>query len=117
MATPSGRNKKVSGAPSSRYTQGGEVDVYPSRTGWWERRIINKDDTDITVIITPQEEGRADLIAYNLYERPNMAWVVLQYNNIVDTATELTVGKVLRMPTLRRLTLDVLGRQTGGNVI
>lgn len=113
----SGRIRNVSSGPSSRYTQGGTVDIYPTRVGWWERRTLNKDDTDIIVTIQPQEDRRPDLIAYNLYKRPNLGWVVLQFNNIVDVETELLTGMVIKMPSLRRLTLDVLTRQTGGNVV
>jgi hypothetical protein len=116
MAT-SGRISKVSESPSSRYTQGGEVDVYATRVGWWEKRKIKQDDTDIFIEIQPHEEKRPDLIAHNVYRRAALGWVVLQYNNIVDIETELTVGKEIRLPTLRRLTLDVLSRPIGGNPV
>lgn len=115
MAT--GRIKNVSEGPSSRYTQGGTVDVYPTKVGWWERRNLKKDDTDIFIEIQPGEDRRPEIIAWNVYQRPNLAWVVLQFNNIVDVETELTIGKVIRLPSLRRLTLDILGRPTGGNKI
>lgn len=117
MATATGRVKKVSDAPSSRYTQGGEVEVYPTRAGWWERRPLQKDDTDIFIEIQPGEDRRPDTIAWNVYKRPNLGWVVLQFNSIVDVETELTIGKEIRLPSLRRLTLDILGRPTGGNQI
>jgi len=111
------RVKRVQNAPSSRYTQGGTTDVYSNRAGWWERATINKDDTDLIVTIRPDEDRRPDLIAFNVYNRSNLGWVVLQFNNIVDVETELTIGKVIRLPSVRRLTLDVLTKQTGGNVI
>jgi len=114
---PTSRPKKVANAASSRYTQGGTTDVYPNRTGWWERRKIEKDDTDMIFEVQPDEAKRPDLIAAHAYDRDNLGWVVLQYNNIVDIETELLTGKVLRLPSLRRLTLDVLSRQTGGNTI
>ncbi len=117
MTTRTGRQKNVSDSPSSRYTQGGEVDVYPTRVGWWEKRKIEQDDTDIVIEIQPHEEKRPDLIAYNAYKRENLGWVVLQFNNIVDIETELLVGKEIRLPSIRRLTLDVLTRPTGGNPI
>lgn len=115
MAT--GRNKNVTSAPTSRYTQGGEADIYPTRVGWWERRVLEKDDTDIFIEINPGEDRRPDMIAYNVYKRANLGWVVLQFNNIVDPEVELTTGTTIRLPSLRRLTLDILSRPTGGNVV
>jgi len=113
----SGRITNVSKSPSSRYTQGGDVDVYPTRVGWWEKRKIDKDDTDVFITIQPHEEKRPDLIAYNVYRRPNLGWVVLQFNNIVDLETELLSGVELRLPSMRRLTLNLLTRRTGGKPV
>lgn len=117
MAKPAGRIKNVTGSPSSRYTQGGETDIYPTRVGWWERRTIEKDDTDLLITINASEDRRPDLIAFHVYKRSNLGWVVLQFNNIVDVETELTMGKTIRLPSLRRMTMDILSRPTGGNVI
>jgi len=98
----------------SRYTQGGLTDRYPNRLGWWERRDIPEDDTDITITVTPAEDRRPDLIAYNMYGQSVLAWVVLQFNNIVDIQTELKTGTEIRLPTQRRLMLDILNQSTGG---
>ena len=117
MARPGNRYKSSANNPSSRYTQGGTVDVYPTRLGWWERRKIEQDDRDIIITIRPDEDRRPDLIAFHVYERPYLAWVVLQYNNIVDPEVELVTGKTIRLPSLRRLSLDVLSRPVGGNII
>lgn len=117
MANPGNRIKSAAKGPSSRYTQGGTTDVYPTRLGWWERRKVEQDDSDIVLTIRPDEDRRPDLIAFNVYERPHLGWVVLQYNSIVDTETELTIGKTIRLPSLRRLTLDILSRPVGGNII
>lgn len=111
------RNSKSSNSSRSRYTQGGTVDVYPTRLGWWERRAIPKDDSDITIEITSEEDRRPDLIAYNIYKQASLAWVVLQFNNIVDVETELKAGTTIRLPTQRRLILDILTKPTGGKKI
>lgn len=111
------RSKNSVGAPSSRYSRGGTTDVHRTRLGWWERRVIREDDTDLIITIQADEDRRPDLIAYNVYKRANLAWVVLQFNNIVDIETELTVGKTIRLPTLRRLTLDILSKSARGNVV
>jgi hypothetical protein len=103
--------------PKSRYTQGGLTDRYPRRLGWWERRSIPKDDTDITITIKSSEDRRPDLIAYNMYGQASLMWVVLQFNNVVDIETELRAGMEIRLPTQRRLMLDVMNRSTGGNKV
>ena len=94
----------------SRYVQGGTTDRFARRLGWWERRVLVQDDTDLTVIVRPEEDRRPDIIAYNLYGYAHLAWVVLQFNNIVDIQTELKTGAELRLPTPRRLTLDIMNR-------
>lgn len=111
------RPKNVTSSPSSRYTQGGRADVYPTRVGWWEKRKIEKADSDIFITIRPGEEKRPDLIAWNVYQRANLGWVVLQFNNIVDVETELVTGKTIRLPAIRRLTMDILTQRTGGNPV
>jgi hypothetical protein len=106
---PSSVNKR-----RSRYTQGGQTTRYPRRLGWWERRILRQRDDDIFHTITSIEAKRPDLIAYHTYGDPNLAWLVMQYNNIVDNVTELTEGTEIRLPTKQRVTLSILTGSTGG---
>lgn len=99
----------------SRYVQGGSTDRHPNRIGWWERRLIPKSDSDIVVFVQPQEVHRPDLIANRVYGKANLQWLVLQYNSIVDIQTEIVLGKALRLPNQRRVTMDIMSRPTGGN--
>lgn len=117
VKTSTSRTNNSSNNHKSRYTQGGLTDRYPNRLGWWERREIPKDDSDITLIITSAEDRRPDLIAFNMYGQPGLMWVVLQFNNIVDVETELTTGTEIRLPTQRRLMMDVMNQSTGGNPV
>ena len=94
-----------------RYVQGGETTVLQTRLGWWERTVIEQDDDDITYIIEQGEEGRADLIAFRIYQKPQLQWLVLQYNNIIDTVEQLKTGTVLRLPTQERVMLDIITKQ------
>jgi len=103
--------------PDSRYVQGGQTDVYPDRVGWWERRPLPKADSDFTIEIQPGEDRRPDLVAARVYGRTNLEWLVLQYNAIVDVETEFTTGTEIRLPTPRRVTLDLLSQRTGGNPV
>jgi hypothetical protein len=95
---------------NSRYVQGGDTIVNEKRLGWWERDItIPRDDiTDIIIDITIEYDGRPDLIAERAYGNAKLAWVVLQYNNIVDTIEELTVGKTITIPSQTRLFYSIM---------
>jgi len=99
----------------SRYVQGGSTDIYSKRLGWWERRKIIQQDDDFVVTILENEAARPDLISYRLYGKATYAWLVLQYNNIVDPVTELITGATIRMPARARLTLDIVTKPEGGN--
>lgn len=102
---------------TSRYVQGGLTDIYGKRLGWWEKRKIEKQDDDFLFAILDGETARPDLISQRVYGKPVYAWLVLQYNNIVDPETELVVGNILRMPTQQRLILDIVTKPEGGKPI
>lgn len=102
---------------NSRYVQGGTTDKYKNRIGWFERRVIERRDDDITVIIRKTEEHRPDLLSYRIYGKSNLMWLVLQYNNIIDIETEFLTDKEIILPNPRRVLLDILNQPTGGNVV
>lgn len=93
-----------------RYKQGGTVDNEPTRLGWWERRVFSPAYDDITVKITTTYISRPDLIAFDVYGRANLMWLVLQYNNIVDINEELVEGRTIKLPSPARLYSDILTR-------
>lgn len=98
----------------SRYVQGGDTIVYPNRLGWWERRVFEKDDDDIFMTIDLRYDRRPDLLAFEMYGNAQLAWLVLQYNNIVDINEEFVAGSEIRIPTAERVTLVMLNRTPGG---
>lgn len=114
MAIKEFRNKSSVLKPHSRYVQGGETVVYKKRLGWWEQYLdIKRNDvTDITVTITSRYANRPDLIAYDYYENALLAWIVLQYNNIVDAKEELTLGKTITIPSAARVYYDIMVHST-----
>lgn len=101
----------------SRYTQGGTTDRYPTRLGWWDRRILPKSDTDIFVTIDARYEFRPWMVAYDYYGSESLEWLVLQYNDILDTMEDFVQGVELRLPTNQRLNLEILSKQTGGKIV
>lgn len=115
MATPS-VNKRTSSVNKrhTRYVQGGTTTTFPLRLGFWERLVLLPDDDDLFHTISNRQDRRADIIADDVYGRANLAWIVLQFNNIVDVNLELRAGTELRLPTPDRVFFDLLNRSTGG---
>jgi hypothetical protein len=94
----------------SRYIQGGKTDINIKRLGWWERFIDIETDqvSDITIVIDTKYDNRPDLIAHDYYKNANLAWIVLQYNNIVDIKEEFIKGKIITIPSFNRVFYDIL---------
>lgn len=103
------RNKSSVLKTHTRYVQGGETEIKKKKLGWWERKIIDKNDvTDVTITITNDAAGRPDLIAYSVYKDAKLAWLILQYNNIVDVVEELAAGKEITLPNPQRVYFEIL---------
>lgn len=99
---------------NTRYVQGGLTTVWPNRLGFWERKNIPQRDNDLFVVVTNRQDRRPDLIAFDYYGKPDLGWIVLQYNNIVDINLELREGAQIRIPDPDRLFFDLLNTPTGG---
>ncbi len=112
--TINNKNVKSTDNRNSRYVQGGTSEIYNNRTGWWERRVFEPQDDDIRFVVTAAEEGRPDVISQRIYGKAIYAWLVLQYNNIVDVETELLPGAVMFLPSQNRLILDIITKPSGG---
>jgi hypothetical protein len=93
---------------TGRYRQGGDTTAVPNRLGWWERHSFPKSTDDIPFKITAKYISRPDLIAFDVYGRSKLMWVILQYNNIIDINQELTEGRILALPSVRRLQTEIL---------
>jgi len=102
---------------NSRLVQGGLTDTFTNRLGWWERRPLRRSDDDFNIIILGHEAARPDLISHRVYGKALYAWLVLQYNNIVDPEVELASGMRIVLPTKSRLILDIITRSEGGNPV
>lgn len=111
------RTNNSTESQNSRYVQGGMTDRYKTRLGWWEKQEIAPATDDILITIQAREVGRPDLIANRLYQKAELAWLVLQFNNIIDPVVELTVNKQLTMPSPSRVMLNILTHTTGGKEI
>ncbi len=99
---------------NSRYVQGGTTTTHPRRLGWWNRLVMLADDDDLFHTITNRQDRRADIIARDVYDKSELSWIVLQFNNVADINLELRAGTEIRLPTPDRVFFDMLNRPTGG---
>lgn len=93
---------------TTRYRNGGTTEAFPTRIGWWERRVISRSVDDIVLNVSVRQAFRPDIISNDVYGTPMLAWLVLQYNNIVDVNVELGQGAVLYLPQKSRVMFNVL---------
>lgn len=100
----------------SRYVQGGVTETFNNRLGWWERDLegFAQDATDIRVVISSRYSKRPDRLAFDIYGKSSLMWLVLQYNSIVDINEEFVAGKAIRLPDPSRATFSFLNKRTGG---
>ncbi len=103
--------------PLSRYVQGGQTDVFPSRLGWWDGITFTTASDDLKFTLEARYNTRPDLLAYDVYGKSTLMWVVLQYNAIVDINEEFITGVTVILPSKSRLFSSILINQTGGNPV
>ncbi|MGZ8924658.1 MAG: hypothetical protein ACXW2E_02120 [Nitrososphaeraceae archaeon] len=100
---------KSNKAQEGRFVQGGTVEDFGNRLGWWERKIFPKSPTDVEIMLISKYNRRPDLLAHDLYGKSSLQWFILQYNNISDI-TEFEHGLTLILPTRSRLFGELLSK-------
>jgi len=95
---------------NSRYAHaaGGATESNGRFLQFYERQVIEEADDDEPFAISPEFENRPDLIANKFYGQSNLKWVIMLRNNILNPLTDLTVGKVLMIPSKVRLNSEIL---------
>lgn len=88
---------------NGRYTLGGTTEVSSWALEAWEMNEMSGDPTDIVYYIEPQYENKPYLLGYTFYGDEGLWWIICQYNGIIDPLTELTVGKLILVPTIERV--------------
>lgn len=96
-----------------RYVGGGQTEVNNKAIEWWERAKFSHDVSDSQFVIDAVFENRIDKIAYATLGDSSLAWLILQYNSILDPLTEIIPGRILRIPTKTRVQ-TMLGSKVGG---
>jgi hypothetical protein len=98
---------------NSRYVAGGATEVNVNALEWWERTKFSFDQTDIIYSVEKHREGRLDLIAHDHLGDSKLWWLIAQYNSILDVFTEISEGRIIRIPAPARAKSMVTG-QLGG---
>ena len=100
---------------TSRYVAGGTAEVNKTAIEWWERTVFEADPTDTEYVVEKRFEGRLDWITALFLGEQNVRywWVVAMLNNILDPYTEVTTGRIIRIPTKERLQ-NMQGGKLGG---
>lgn len=96
---------------TGRYGYGGSSVDYGQRLGWWERTVFEKSPSDISLNITPRYSQRPDLIAYDMYGQSGLAWLVLQFNNIINVDEELVTGVTITLPSKSRALTEIINKR------
>ena len=95
---------------SGRFVQGGTAELKGNRLGWWERKILPKSSSDVEYIVTRKYAGRPDLLAYDMYGRASLQWLVMQFNNVSDIHVDFIEGTKIMLPTRSRVFGELLTR-------
>lgn len=57
-------------------------------------------ETSEKVRLTAAFEGRPDLLSYRFYGNWNLGWLIAYHNDMLDPVEEMTVGKIVDIPSL-----------------
>lgn len=101
----------------SRYVQGGQTTAFSNRLGWWERYTFQPAFDDHIITLTAEYAQRPDKLAFDLYGKASLMWVILQYNNINDINEEFIEGNIVKAPTRERLILQVLNKTSKDAIV
>lgn len=99
---------------NTRYVQGGDASMEGSRIGWWERRDFSQSDIyEKFFKIDDVYAKRPDLLAEDELGSSDLEWIILQYNNIVDTNEEFVYGKIIKIPSKSYVRTYIINRPIG----
>ena len=93
---------------NGRYSTGGKSIIEDGFLKYWDKYSFPKSETDSTYTIDRDMAGRPDKLSYALYGDSDLAWFILQYNDIIDITEEFIEGAQLYIPTKSRIQLELL---------
>jgi len=97
--------------PKSRYDNG-TVTFSRDNTQFLVLRAaldLGPDNTDTYVTINQDLLKRPDLISFKAYGTPDLWWVIMEYNKIVDPLFDLSINQILKIPNINRVLEAIKG--------
>lgn len=73
---------------------------------------IDPQDDDLIHVITDDELGRIDLIAYSYYQNEELWWVIMLANNKINI-NDFRVGEQITIPAPRYVMTEIIGAKKG----
>lgn len=64
---------------------------------------LGPDPTDTFYVLEAGDVARPDMISYKMYKTPELYWVILSVNGILDPFEGMYPGMLLRIPAMKRL--------------
>lgn len=89
--------------PTSAYTKTAVVSVNGQVTFGLLQPTVLPSNGDQRATVGQSDENRIDRLASKYLRNPGYWWAIAECNNMIDPLTEVTTGRVLRIPN--RLTL------------
>lgn len=88
---------------NGRYVLGGDTSISDTALGWWEKREVAYDPSDLLYALEEKYVGRTDILAFAFYGDSALWWVIPQYNSILDPEEEMIMGKILLIPSMEKI--------------
>lgn len=98
----------------NRYNSGGITSLKSNgdmRT--WERTVIPTHSSDVAIIVAKKYVGRIDRLAHDFYGDHRYAWLICQFNNIINPFTEVYEGRTLILMAKERAEAFASNRNKG----
>lgn len=80
----------------ARTSETGNVELDYLNTNINRMELETSDKTRLTAAF----EGRPDLLSYKFYGNWNLGWLIAYHNDMLDPVEEMTIGKVVNIPSL-----------------
>lgn len=87
----------------TRYSIGGTTEMNSVGVGFWSRSTLPQRDDDSFVVLTEHTAKHLNIVSQQFFGRDTLAWLIMQYNNIIDPVEELYPGRVLAIPNPSRI--------------
>jgi hypothetical protein len=109
-------NNSAYNTKNGRYTLGGTTEVSSFAIESWDANMLPSDVSDIVYFVEKKYEGKPQLLGYVFYGDTGLWWIICLYNGIIDPLEEIIEGKLLLIPTIERIKVQIFSSNSN-NII